>query len=289
MPIIETTDLTHVYLAGTPYEKKALDKVSLSINQGEFVGIIGGNGSGKSTLIQHFNGLLVPTSGSVRVDGKDTTVKQYRKNLWKRVGIVFQFPEQQIFKSSVFEEVAYGLKNIGMYLPEIKSRVEETLVQVGLNPGEVAHRSPLSLSGGTRRQVAIASIMAMQPAVLVLDEPTAGLDSSGCHHIMQAIQEMQRKYHTTVVMISHYVHQLMLLADKLVFLEQGRLLACGNQEEVFQYMTSHNLGDLILPDYLRLMYHLAEYGYQVNTGVFSVEEAAREIGRILKESFLCKV
>ncbi len=289
MPVIETKDLTHVYLAGTPYEKKALDKVALSINQGEFVGIIGGNGSGKSTLIQHFNGLLVPTSGTVRVCGEDTLVKQHRRNLWKKVGIVFQFPEQQIFKSSVFEEVAYGLKNIGMHLPEIKTRVEETLALVGLNPGEVAHLSPLSLSGGTRRQVAIASIMAMQPAVLVLDEPTAGLDSSGCHHIMQAIQEMQRNYHTTVVMISHYVHQLMLLADKLIFLEQGRLLACGKQEEVFHYMTSHNLGDLILPDYLRLMYHLAEYGYQVNTGVFSVEEAAREIGRILKESFLCKV
>lgn len=289
MPIIETKDLTHVYLAGTPYEKKALDKVSLSINQGEFVGIIGGNGSGKSTLVQHFNGLLVPTSGSILVCGEDASVKKHRKNLWKKVGIVFQFPEQQIFKSTVFEEVAYGLKNMGMNLSEIKIRVEETLARVGLNPGEVTHLSPLSLSGGTRRQVAIASIMAMQPAVLVLDEPTAGLDSSGCNHIMQAIQEMQRNYHTTVVMISHYVHQLMLLADKLVFLEQGRLLACGNQEEVFQYMTSHNLGDLILPDYLRLMYHLAEYGYQVNTGVFSVEEAAREIGRILKESFLCKV
>ncbi len=289
MPIIETTDLTHVYLAGTPYERKALDKVSLSINKGEFVGIIGENGSGKSTLIQHFNGLLMPTSGNILVYGEDTSIKKHRKNLWKKVGIVFQFPEQQIFKSSVFEEVAYGLKNMGLHLSEIKNRVEETLVQVGLNPREVAHRSPLSLSGGTRRQVAIASIMAMQPAVLVLDEPTAGLDSSGCNHIMQAIQEMQRNYHTTVIMISHYVSQLMLLADKLVFLEQGRLLACGNQEEVFQYMTSHNLGDLILPDYLRLMHHLAEYGYQVNTGVFSVEEAAREIARILKESFLCKV
>lgn len=289
MSIIETKDLTHVYLAGTPYEKKALDKVSLSINQGEFVGIIGGNGSGKSTLIQHFNGLLAPTSGSVLVDGEDTTVKQHRKNLWKKVGVVFQFPEQQIFKSSVFEEVAYGLKNIGMSLPEIKSRVEETLALVGLNPREVAYLSPLSFSGGTRRQVAIASIMAMRPDVLVLDEPTAGLDSFGCNHIMQAIQEMQQEYHTTVVMISHYISQLMLLADKLVFLEQGRLLACGNQEEVFQYMTSHNLGDLILPDYLRLLQHLAEYGYQVNTGVLSVEEAAQEIGRILKESFLCKV
>jgi energy-coupling factor transport system ATP-binding protein len=255
MPIIETKDLTHIYLARTPYEKKALDKVSLSINQGEFVGIIGGNGSGKSTLVQHFNGLLVPTSGSILVCGEDASVKKHRKNLWKKVGIVFQFPEQQIFKSTVFEEVAYGLKNMGMNLSEIKIRVEETLARVGLNPGEVTHLSPLSLSGGTRRQVAIASIMAMQPAVLVLDEPTAGLDSSGCNHIIKAIKEMQQEYHTTVVMISHYVSQLMLLAEKLVFLEQGRLLACGNQEEVFQYMTSHNLGGLILPDYLRLVHH----------------------------------
>jgi energy-coupling factor transport system ATP-binding protein len=286
MPIIEIKDLTHVYLAGTPYEKKALEKISFSINQGEFVGIIGANGSGKSTLIQHFNGLLVPTGGTVRVCGEDTLVKRHRRNLWKKVGIVFQFPEQQIFKSTVFEEVAYGLKNMGMNLPEIKNRVEETLAQVGLNPGEVAHLSPLSLSGGTRCQVAIASIMAMRPDILVLDEPTAGLDSSGCNHIIKAIEEMQQEYHTTVVMISHYVSQLMLLADKLVILEQGRLLACGTQEEVFQYMIAHNLGDFILPDYLRLMHHLADYGYQVNTRVFSVEQAAREIGRILKGSFL---
>lgn len=286
MPIIETKDLTHVYLTGTPYEKKALDKVSLSINQGEFVGIIGGNGSGKSTLIQHFNGLLLPTSGSVLVGGEDTSVKRYSKELWKKVGLVFQFPEQQIFKSTVFEEVAYGLKNMGMNLPEIKNRVEETLAQVGLNPREVAHLSPLSLSGGTRRQVAVASIMAMRPAVLVLDEPTAGLDPSGCNHVIKAIKEMQQEYNTTVVMISHYVSQLILLVDKLVILEQGRLMAWGNKREVIQHMNSHNLSDLILPDYLRLMHHLADYGYQVNTGIFSVEEAAREIGRILKESHL---
>lgn len=286
MPIIETKDLTHIYLAGTPYEKKALDRVSLSIDQGEIVGIIGANGSGKSTLIQHFNGLLVPTSGSVLVGGKDTSVRRNRRELWKKVGLVFQFPEQQLFKSTVFDEVAYGLNNMGMDSHDIKNRVEDTLAQVGLNPREVTHLSPLSLSGGARRQVALACIMAMRPAILVLDEPTAGLDPSGCNHIIKAIKGMQREYNTTVVMISHYVNDWILLADRLVFLEQGRLVACGNQEEVFQHMALRNLDDFILPDHLKLIYRLAKYGYQMNTGIISVEEVALEIDRILKESFL---
>lgn len=283
MPIIQTKDLTHIYSVGSSYEKKALDGISLSIDQGEFVGIVGANGSGKSTLIQHFNGLLVPTTGSVMVCGEDTAVKQNRRELWKQVGLLFQFPEQQLFKSTVFDEVAYGLKNLGLNPHEIKNRVRDTLFKVGLNPEEISYRSPVSLSGGTRRQVALACILAMRPTILVLDEPTAGLDPSGCEYIIKAIKKMQREHHTTVLMVSHYVNELILLADKLIFLEQGRLVACGNKREVFYHMALRNLDDIILPDHLRLMHRLANYGYRVNTGIVSVEEAASEIDRILKE------
>lgn len=284
MAVIVVKDLTHVYLGGTPYEKKALDHVSLSIEPGEFVGIVGANGSGKSTLIQHFNGLLSPTAGSVVVCGKDTSVKQHRSELWKEVGLVFQFPEQQLFEGTVFDEVAYGLKNLGLDGEEIAYRVEDALVKVGLDPAEITQLPPLCLSGGTRRRVALACILAMRPAILVLDEPTAGLDPSGCDHIIRAIKGMRREHHTTVVMVSHHVNELILLADKLAFLEQGRLAAYGDKRKVLRHMALRNLYDLILPEHLKLMHKLADWGYQVNTGILTVEEAVLEVSRMLKES-----
>lgn len=284
MPVIETKDLTHVYSAGTPYEKKALDGVSLSIDQGEFVGIVGANGSGKSTLIQHFNGLLIPTAGSVVVCGKDTSVKQRRSELWKEVGLAFQFPEQQFFEGTVFGEVAYSLKNLALDAHEIENRVEDALAKVGLNPKEAVHLPPLCLSGGIRRRVAIACILAMRPAILVLDEPTAGLDPLGCEQIINAIKEMRREHQITVVMVSHHVNELILLADKLAFLEQGKLIMYGDKREVIRHMTIRNLDDLVLPDYLKLMNRLAGCGRRVNTGILTVEEAASEIGKMLSES-----
>ncbi|MGI5920875.1 MAG: ATP-binding cassette domain-containing protein [Syntrophomonadaceae bacterium] len=282
MPIIETKDLTHIYLAGTPYEKKALDRVSLVIEPGESVGIVGANGSGKSTLVQHFNGLLTPTSGSIMVGGEDTRINRTRKELWKKVGLVFQFPEEQLFKSTVFDEMAFGLENLGLNTQEIKTRVEDTLIQVGLDPSQVAHLPPARLSGGARRLVAIGCVLAMRPPVLVLDEPTAGLDPSGCNYILKAIKKTQQLYNTTVVMISHYVDELVLIADKLVFLEQGRLIACGKKEEVLRGQ-AHGMADLLLPDHLRLIKRLANCGYQVDTGITSIEGAALEIDRVLKE------
>lgn len=285
MPLIETKELTHVYLAGTSYEKKALDRVSLSIEQGELFGIVGANGCGKSTLIQHFNGLLVPTSGSVIVCGKDTTLKQHRHELWKEVGLVFQFPEQQLFESSIFDEIAFGLKNLGLEHHEITHRVEEALLKVNLNPQEIAHKPPQCLSSGTRRQVALACILAMRPSILVLDEPTAGLDSSGCKHIINAIEQMRREYHTTVVLVSHQVNELILLAGRLAFLEQGRLISSGNKREVFRHLLLRNQDELVLPDHIKLMHRLAGSGVPVNTGILTLEEAISEIDRILKEKY----
>lgn len=283
MPVIQVKNLTHVYEAKTPYEKKALEGVSLSIESGKFVLIIGANGSGKSTLIQHFNGLLEPTAGSVIVCGKDTAVKQHRRELWKEVGLVFQFPEQQLFAGSVFDEMAYGLRNLGLNTHEIANRIEETLVKMGLNPQEIMPLSPLQLSGGIRRQVALACVLAMRPAILVMDEPTAGLDPSGCHHIIKAVKEMQQEYHTTVVMVSHQVNELFHLADKLFFLEQGRLVASGSRQEVLNYLSDRKLDDRVLPDHLQLIQRLADYGYPVNTEIYTVEEVAIEIDKILKE------
>ncbi|MGR6836635.1 ATP-binding cassette domain-containing protein [Syntrophomonas erecta] len=283
MPVIQVKNLTHVYEAKTPYEKKALEGVSLSIESGAFVLIIGANGSGKSTLIQHFNGLLKPTAGSVIVCGKDTAVKHHRQELWKEVGLVFQFPEQQLFAGSVFDEMAYGLRNLGLNTHEIANRIEETLAKMGLNPQEIMPLSPLQLSGGIRRQVALACVLAMRPAILVMDEPTAGLDPSGCHHIIKAVKEMQQEYHTTVVMVSHQVNELFHLADKLFFLEQGRLVASGSRQEVLNYLSDRNLDDRVLPDHWQLIQRLADYGYPVNTEIYTVEEVAIEIDKILKE------
>lgn len=283
MPVIETKDLTHVYLPGTPYEKKALDSVSLSINQGECLGIVGVNGSGKSTLIQHFNGLLSPSSGSVKVNGHDVSDRQYGRELWKEVGLVFQFPEQQLFAGTVFDEIAYGLKNLGLEPSEIKYRVEEALTQVGLHPGKITLQSPLRLSGGIRRGVALACILAMRPSILVLDEPTAGLDAFGCECIIKAVKKMQQDRKTTIIIVSHQINELIILADRIAFLDQGRLAACGDKREVLQSMALHDLEDLILPEYLQLLYRLADSGRRVNTGIITLEEAETEIDKVLKE------
>ena len=288
MPVIETKELTHIYLAGTPYEKKALNQVSLSINKGELFGIIGANGSGKSTLIQHFNGLLIPSCGTVRVYGKDTANRSCRNELWKKVGLMFQFPEQQLFASTVFDELAFGLKNMGLEGWEIENRVEEALLQVGLNPKEVIKVPPLGLSGGARRQVALACILAMRPTILVLDEPTAGVDPSASEHILKAIKKMQREQQVTVVMVSHYVNDLIFLADKLAFLKEGRLLSYGDKKTVFRDMAQWDVNDLILPEHLKLMHRLAAYGLPVNTEILTLEEAATEISRVMEEWARCE-
>ncbi len=288
MSVIETRELTHIYLAGTPYEKKALNQVSLSINKGELFGIIGANGSGKSTLIQHFNGLLTPSYGTVRVYGEDTSNRSYRNELWKKVGLMFQFPEQQLFASTVFDELAFGLKNMGLEGRAIENRVEEALLQVGLNPKEVIKVPPLGLSGGARRQVALACILAMRPTILVLDEPTAGVDPSASEYILKAIKKIQREQQVTVVMVSHYVNDLIFLADKLAFLKEGRLLSYGDKKTVFRDMAQWDMNNLILPEHLKLMHRLAAYGLPVNTEILTLEEAATEISRVMGEWARCE-
>ncbi|HHU86044.1 MAG: ATP-binding cassette domain-containing protein [Pelotomaculaceae bacterium] len=281
MPVIEINNLSYVYNSGTSNGKKALDNITLSVEKGEFLGIVGGNGSGKSTLIQHFNGLLYPQSGSISVLGIDPRDRQKGKELWRSVGLVFQFPEQQIFEATVFEEVAYGLNNMELDRAEIAVRVDEALTSVGLIPEQVRDLSPLCLSGGMRRRIAVASILAMKPEILILDEPTAGLDPEGCAHILTTVKRYQQEQKVTVIMVSHCINELIILADRLTLLDQGRLKAWGPTREVLE-RDDLPYGDLLLPDYMKLLRNLKIRGLQVNTGLLTVEEAACEIERLLK-------
>lgn len=281
MPIIEIRNLTYVYHPNTTYEKKALNNISFAVEKGEFLGIVGTNGSGKSTLIQHFNGLLCPESGSISVLGQDTRDKDYRDQLWKKVGLVFQFPEQQLFEATVFDELAYGLKNMGLVGEEIEQRVDEALESVGLDPEQLRTCSPFCLSGGMMRRVAVASVLAMKPDILVLDEPTAGLDPEGSSHILQTIKKFQQENAVTVILVSHCINDLILLADRLVVLDQGKLCAWGLIREVLAQENLANY-DMLLPDYLKMLFDLKKYGWVINTGVLTVEEGAKEIAGILR-------
>lgn len=283
MPIIDVKNLTHVYLPGAPYEKKALDDITLSVNQGEFLGIVGANGSGKSTLIQHFNGLLSPTAGKVTVCGRDTSVKQHRNELWKKVGLVFQYPEQQLFEATVFDDVSYGPRNLGLHPEEIKNRVEDALEKVGLEPGTVAELPPICLSGGLRRRVAIAGVLAMRPEILVLDEPAAGLDPLGREMILKLIKKLQQEDHITVVMVSHSIREIILLAGRIAVLEKGRLVAWGDTKEVLSQKDFPDLSGVLLPDYLQLIHTLAGRGKKVNTGIVTLAETELEIAKLLEE------
>lgn len=283
MPVIEISNLSYTYNAGTPNERKALDSISLSVERGEFLGIVGANGSGKSTLIQHFNGLLTPSSGQVLVLGQDIQDKQYRSELWKSVGLVFQFPEQQIFEATVFDELAYGLNHMGLGRSEIEARVQEALYNVGLVPEQVRGMAPLCLSGGMRRRIAIASILAMKPDILILDEPTAGLDPEGCALILPTIKKYQQEQDVTVLMVSHCINELIVLADRLALLDNGKLLSWGLTRVVLagDGLKSY---DLLLPEYMQLLHNLKNQGFNVNTGLLTLEEAAAEIEHLLKGS-----
>lgn len=283
MPVIEVKDLSYTYCPGAPYEKKALDGVTLSVKRGEFMGIVGANGSGKSTLIQHFNGLLCPDGGKVIICGQDTSVKQRRDELWKKVGLVFQYPEQQLFEATVFEDVSYGPRNLGLGPREIRIRTEDALKKVGLEPESIAALPPICLSGGLRRRVAIAGVLAMQPEVLVLDEPTAGLDPLGRDMILNLIKKLQQEDRTTIVMVSHSLRELLTLADRIAVLENGKLVATGSPKEVLRQKDFLALPGIIMPDYLQLIHALAGRGKKVNTGISAMAEAELEIDRLLKE------
>ncbi len=233
MSEIRVEALTHVYSAGTPFEKTAIENISLSIPAGQFVGLLGHTGSGKSTFIQHLNALLKPSAGTVYVDGEDINKdKKTRRAVKNKVGLVFQYPEYQLFEETVFADIAFGPKNMGLGREEIEQRVHEACGFVGVEE-ELLQRSPLELSGGQKRRIAIAGVVAMRPGVLILDEPTAGLDPAGCRQIMDNICRYRRESGATVLIVSHNMDDAARLAERLIVFNRGAVAMDGTPEEIF--------------------------------------------------------
>ena len=279
MPI-ELTQLSHTYLPGSALAYPALGDISLTIQDGEFLGIIGHTGSGKSTLIQHFNGLLLPTSGSVLVDGLDTREKKLRKRIRSLVGMVFQYPEYQLFEETVERDVAFGPKNMGLNEAEIAARVSEALRLVGLNPSEFAEKSPFELSGGEKRRAALAGILAMRPKYLVLDEPMAGLDPRGRREILALIESLRSEFGTGIVMVSHSMDDVAMYADRIAVLDQGSLFMVGTPENVFSHSAELLEMGLNLPQATQLVRALRARGIGIARDYFRMDELAQElIGR----------
>ena len=274
--------LSYVYSGGTAYEVKALDDVSFKIEDGEYVGLLGHTGSGKSTLVQLLDGLLTPSSGTVYIDGEDIFDRDYQlKSLRGKVGIVFQYPEYQLFEADVFTDVCFGPKNLGLTQSEVELRAYEALKQVGLKD-EAFYQSPFDLSGGEKRRVAIAGVLAMKPKVLILDEPTAGLDPAGRKWILELVARLRKENGMTIILVSHSMDDLAENAHRLMVMDRGRLVMDGNPVEVFRnYRELKEMG-LDIPEVLKVLYMLRENGLDAGTDAITVAQAADEIERLYK-------
>lgn len=271
---ITIRNLSSIYSPGTPFEVRALDNVNLTIGEGEFIGLIGPTGSGKSTLVQHFNGLIRPSQGEVLVDGRDLADKTTDlREVRQRVGLIFQYPEHQLFEETVFADVAFGPKNQGVPEEELAERVNEALSLVGLDPATVGDRSPFELSGGQMRRVAIAGVLAMRPKVLVLDEPTAGLDPRGRDELLDQLQQLHRKGGMTVILVSHSMEDIARVATRLIVLHRGQIVADGTPRQVFSQGRMLMDVGLGVPQVTELMLALREKGYEVPEVALSIEEA----------------
>lgn len=285
MPI-EVKDLSHVYMSGTPFEAHALYGVSLSIADGEFIGIIGHTGSGKSTLISHLNALERSEPGTVFVDGMDLGDKETDLRAVRRtVGLVFQYPEYQLFEETVEKDVAFGPRNLGLGEDEIRARVEKALAQVGLS-GEYAQRSPFELSGGQKRRVAIAGVLAMQPSTLILDEPAAGLDPAGRRDMLDLIASIHTSG-TTVIMVSHSMDDVGRLCDRLFVLDHGRIAFSGTPAEVFRHGNELRAIGLDVPECARLADALRARDFDIPEGVYALNDVRDAILRALEGGRKC--
>ena len=273
---IEVRNLSHIYTQGALTEAFALSDVSFAVEDGEFIGLIGPTGSGKSTLIQHLNGLLKPTSGTVLVDGVDIWSKDVSlKKIRQKIGLVFQYPEQQVFEETVFDDIAFGPRNLGYSADEVKSSVEAAREMVGLDP-ELLSRSPFELSGGQLRRVAVAGILAMNPQVLVLDEPAAGLDPRGRRDILDNIERLHESG-ITVILVSHNMEDVAYFCDRILVLNEGKLVGDGSPKEVFTQGAFLESIGLKPPEVTLLMQKLRQKGWGVREDVLTVEEAYKEI------------
>ncbi len=276
-PILETRQLTHIYSPGTPFEHRALREVDLTAYQGEYLGIIGRTGSGKSTLIQHLNGLLRPTAGQVLLKGADIwSSKEATRSARFQVGLVFQYPEYQLFEETVYKDIAFGPKNMGLDDTEIDRRVREAAAFVELSE-DVLEKSPFELSGGQKRRVAIAGVIAMRPSVLILDEPTAGLDPAGVERILSNIKEYHRSQNATVIIVSHSMEEMARTVDRLAVVQDGRIPFQGTPREVFSHGEELERMGLGIPKMTRVFLRLRALGLDIDPSVYTVEQAKRAI------------
>ncbi len=271
--IIETKQLTHIYSAGTPFERGALLEVDFSAMEGEYLGIIGHTGSGKSTLIQHLNALLKPTSGQVLFQGQDVWADPVRTRQTRfQVGLVFQYPEYQLFEETVYKDISFGPKNMGLDEKEVDRRVREAAAFVGLRDDQL-EKSPFELSGGQKRRVAIAGVIAMEPKVLILDEPTAGLDPVGVESILGNIRDYHRAHNATVILVSHSMEEVARTVDRLVVVNDGKLPFQGTPRQVFQHGDELEHMGLGVPQLTRVFHRLRAMGADVDPSVYTLEQA----------------
>lgn len=283
MSVIRTENLTHIYNRGTPFQMAAIENVNIEIEKGELVGIIGHTGSGKSTLIQHLNGLLKPESGKIFLDGEDIWADKSKiRSVRFKVGLCFQYPEYQLFEETVYKDIAFGPTNMGLSADEIDKRVKDAANFVGLKE-EYLDKSPFDLSGGEKRRAAIAGVMAMQPEVLIMDEPTAGLDPKGRDRILSMLKEYREETGSTVLLVSHSMEDVAKLATKVLVMNDSHAVMYGDVAEVYSRGNELSKMGLNVPQITRVFMGLKKKGFDVSEGVYTVEQGLKEIIRLKKE------
>lgn len=283
MSLIEINNLSHVYSPGLPFEKKAVDDISLKIEENEFIGLIGHTGSGKSTFIQHLNGLLKPSSGEIIIDG--TRVDKSGSNLTdlrKKVGLVFQYPEYQLFEETIERDIAFGPRNLDISEEEVHERVKASMEAVGLDYETYKDKSPFELSGGLKRRVAIAGVLAMEPKVLILDEPTAGLDPRGRDEILSEIKSIHENRKITVILVSHSMEDVAKIAERIIVFDKGKVFLDGEPREIFRNEDKLLGVGLGIPQITSLMRTLKKRGLDINEDAITVEEAKESLKKYLR-------
>jgi len=280
---IKIENLTYIYMPKTPFEKKAIDDVSIEIKQGEFVALIGHTGSGKSTLIQHINGLLKPTSGKLLIDDIDITKKNVKlTSIRKKVGLVFQYPEYQLFEETIEKDIAFGPRNLGLDNDEINKRVQRAMKIVGLNYEQFKEKSPFEISGGQKRRVAIAGVVAMEPRILILDEPTAGLDPKGRDDILNKILELYKENNITIILVSHSMEDVAKVANRILVMDKGKCILDGSPEKIFREIKTLESVGLAVPQMTYLIRELRDKGFNLSQDIFTIEKAKQELLKIIK-------
>lgn len=275
---IKVEQLSHIYSPGTPFESVALKNVNFEVKNGEFIGLIGHTGSGKSTLIQHLNGLLKATSGKIYIDGMDLTSADVTlTDIRKKVGLVFQYPEYQLFEETIEKDIAFGPSKLNLSAEEITKRVKDAMYMVGLNYEELKDKSPFELSGGQKRRVAIAGVLAMKPDILILDEPTAGLDPKGRDEILNQIKVVQQTYGTTIILVSHSMDDVSRLVSRLIVMNRGEVAFDGTPRQIFAHQKKMEAIGLGVPKVVELSNRLREQGWEISEDILTLEEMKEAI------------